>query len=159
VSVLPDQWKFRTDDSAEGDKTFEAADLDDSKWRVVATRSATLSQQGQPENTVLWYRTKFTAPKDAAKLALVFAEVDGGVNVYVNGKELPAEAVLAVPPKKGAKAPPAGVPRRAPFRVMLGDAVKPGENVVAVRCDNRKISELFLGGIIRPVMLVEWNAK
>jgi hypothetical protein len=28
-----------------------------------------------------------------------------------------------------------------------------------VRCDNRKISELFLGGIIRPVMLVEWNAK
>ena len=41
----------------------------------------------------------------------------------------------------------------------LGDAVKPEENVVAVRCDNRKISELFLGGILRPVLLVDWAAK
>jgi hypothetical protein len=97
-------------------------------------------------------------PEKAAKLALVFAEVDGIVGVYVNGKELPAEPILPVPPKKGGKAP-AGVPRRAPFRVRLGDAAKPGENVVAVRCDNRKISELFLGGILRPVMLVEWNGK
>jgi hypothetical protein len=158
VGVLPDKWKFRTDDSAEGDVKFEAADLDDSKWRLAATHSATLSMQGFSENTVLWYRARFTAPEKTEKLALVFTEVDGGVSVYVNGKELPAEAIQATPPKKAAKAPTA-VPRRSPFRVMLGDAVKAGENVVAVRCDNRKISELFLGGIIRPVMLVEWNAK
>jgi hypothetical protein len=159
LGVLPDKWKFRTDDSADGDKRFEAADLDDAKWKTVATHSATLSQQGQPENTVLWYRTKFDAPEGAKNLALVFAEVDGLASVWVNGKELTPEPVQAVPPKKGAKAPPAGVPRRAPFRVALGDSVKPGANVVAVRCDNRKISELFLGGIIRPVLLVEWNAK
>jgi hypothetical protein len=162
IAVLPDWWKFRTDDSPEGDKRFEAADLDDSKWKPAATQSETLSGQGLPENTVLWYRTTFTAPANAGKLALVFTEVDGGVSVYVNGKELPAEPILAVPPKKGAKggkAPPTGVPRRAPFRAMLGDAAKPGENVVAVRCDNRKISELFLGGILRPVMLVEWNGQ
>ncbi|MBN9117611.1 MAG: DUF4838 domain-containing protein [Planctomycetes bacterium] len=159
VSVLPDKWKFRTDDSADGDAKFEAAALDDSKWKLAATHSATLSQQGLSENTVLWYRTKFTAPANTDRLALVFTEVDGIVSVYVNGKELPAEPVLAVPPKKGAKAPPAGVPRRAPFRVILRDVVKPGENVIAVRCDNRKISELFLGGILRPVMLVDWVAK
>jgi hypothetical protein len=159
VGVLPNQWKFRTDDSDAGDKQFEVPDLDDSKWKLAATHLATLSQQGQPENTVLWYRTKFTAPEKTDRLALFFAEVDGLVTVYVNGRELATEAVLAAPPKKGAKAPPAGVPRRAPFRVVLGDSVKPGENVVAVRCDNRKISELFLGGILRPVLLVDWAAK
>lgn len=159
LAVLPDRWKFRTDDTADGDATFGARDLDDSKWKLAATHSATLSQQGLPENTVLWYRTTFAAPKDAAKLALVFAEVDGIVSVFVNGKEVPAEPILAVPPKKGAKAPAAGVPRRSPFRVPLAGAATPGENVVAVRCDNRKISELFLGGILRPVLLVEWNAK
>ncbi|MFM8273886.1 MAG: DUF4838 domain-containing protein [Gemmata sp.] len=159
VSVLPDKWKFRTDDTEAADAKFEAPEVDDSKWRPAATHSATLSQQGLSENTVLWYRAGFTAPDKSANLALVFTEVDGRVTVYVNGKELPAEPVLAVPPKKGAKAPVAAVPRRSPFRVPLGDAVKPGANVVAVRCDNRTISELFLGGILRPVLLVEWNAK
>jgi hypothetical protein len=159
IAVLPDKWKFHTDNSAEGDAKFEAADLDESKWKQVATHSATLSQQGIPENTVLWYRTHFTAPEKLDRLALILAEVDGLVNVYVNGKELPAEAILAVPPKKAAKAPTMGVPRRSPFRVPLGDAVKAGENTVAVRCDNRKISELFLGGILRPVLLVDWAAK
>lgn len=158
IDVLPDRWKFRTDDSTEGDGKFETADLDDSKWRLVKTHSATLSQQGLSENTVLWYRTTFRAPA-SDKLALVFPEVDGTVSVYVNGKEAPLEPILAVAAKKGAKAPPVGVPRRAPFRAALAGLVKAGENVVAVRCDNRKISELFLGGILRPVMLVEWNAK
>lgn len=160
VAMLPDKWKFRTDDTETADAKFEAADLDDAKWKLAATHSATLSMQGLSENTVLWYRTTLTAPKDVAKLALVFPEVDGRVTVYVNGKELTAEPLLTVPPKKGAKAPAAvTVPRRSPFRVPLGDAAKPGANVVAVRCDNRTITELFLGGILRPVMLVEWNAK
>lgn len=160
VAVLPDKWKFRTDESEMADAKFEAGDLDDTKWKLAATHSATLSLQGLAATTVLWYRSAFTAPEKTASLALVFPEVDGRVTVYVNGKELVAEPVLTVPPKKGAKAPAVvTVPRRAPFRVLLGDAVKPGANVVAVRCDNRVITELDLGGILRPVMLVEWNAK
>jgi hypothetical protein len=47
------------------------------------------------------------------------------------------------------------VPRRAPFELDLAPVLKTGENVLAVRVDNRKISELFLGGILRPVVLVE----
>ena len=49
----------------------------------------------------------------------------------------------------------AGDRLRVPFEVDLTGVVKEGENVVAVRVDNRKISELFLGGILRPVALVE----
>lgn len=45
--------------------------------------------------------------------------------------------------------------RRKPFEVNITDAVKPGENMVAVKIDHSKITELFLGGIIRPVLLIE----
>jgi len=33
-------------------------------------------------------------------------------------------------------------------------AARPGENVVAVRVDHSQITELFLGGIVRPVLLI-----
>jgi hypothetical protein len=83
----------------------------------------------------------------------LFPEVDGSVTVYVNGKAIEPTSVLAAPMKKKADAP--AVPRRAPFEVDVASALREGENVVAVRVDNRKISELFLGGILRPVILVE----
>lgn len=63
--------------------------------------------------------------------------VDGLTTVFVNGQ--PVEMV----------------PRRAPFEADATAAARSGENVVAVRADNRKIGELFLGGILRPVVLVE----
>jgi hypothetical protein len=159
VQVLPDRWRFTTDDADKGgERNYQAADFDDSKWRPAATYSATLSGQGLPENTVLWYRTTFQAPEKHGSLALLFPEVDGGVTVYVNGKALEPAAVLPTPAKK--KASPGGpaVPRRAPFKVDLAPVLKAGDNVVAVRVDNRKISELFLGGILRPVVLVETAA-
>ena len=69
----------------------------------------------------------------------------------MNGKAAEQKAVLAVPMKKKATTETPSVPRRAPFEV----AVPTGESVIAVRVDNRKITELFLGGILRPVVLVE----
>jgi hypothetical protein len=163
LAVLPDRWKFRPDDADEGEaKEWFAATHDDAKWRPTATYSATLSGQGLPENTVLWYRTTVTVPEKHGPLSLVFPEVDGPAAVWVNGKPVDATPLLAAAPKKGAKQPaeerPA-VQRRSPFEVDVTAAVKPGENVLAVRVDNRKISELFLGGILRPVMLVEKGAK
>ena len=86
--------------------------------------------------------------------------MDGLATVYVNGKPLDPVALGGVAPKKGGKQPAAGtVPRRAPFEVDMSAAVRSGENVVAVRVDNRRISELFLGGILRPVLLVEKPPK
>ena len=150
VAVLPDRWRFAPDDKDDGEaKGFASPTHDDTKWRQVATYSNTLSGQGLEENTVLWYRTTVRLPVGKGSFALVFPEVDGPATVYVNGKAVEAQPIL--PNAKGAP----GVPRRAPFRIPLDAAAKPGDNVIAVRVDNRKISELFLGGILRPVVLVE----
>ena len=48
-----------------------------------------------------------------------------------------------------------GVRRRTPFEVDITAAVHPGRNTLAVRADHTKITELNLGGLIRPVYLVE----
>jgi hypothetical protein len=158
--VLPDKWRFTQDDADEGiSKSYHAADFDDSKWKMAATYSATLSQQGLRENSILWYRTTFRAPNTLGKHTLLFPEVDGIVTVYVNGKELEPTPILPAPArKKKAAADPPAVPRRAPFEVDLSFALRAEDNVVAVRVDNRRISELFLGGILRPVVVVKKNA-
>ena len=46
-----------------------------------------------------------------------------------------------------------------PFEVDVTAAAAEGDNVVAVRCDHSSISELFLGGIIRPVLLVQKSGR
>lgn len=156
LQVLPDQWRLARDDKDQGEANkYFAAEFDDSKWRKVATSSATLSGQGVEENTILWYRNSFKLAEKHEKLTLLFPEVDGLVTVYVNGKQLEPAPLLAVPAKKKVKADAPAVPRRAPFEVDVSSVMREGENVVAVRVDNRKISELFLGGILRPVVLVE----
>ncbi len=48
---------------------------------------------------------------------------------------------------------------RTPFEVDVTGAVVPGENAIAVRVDHTKMTELYLGGIIRPVLLIEKGAK
>ena len=72
---------------------------------------------------------------------MFFTEVDGQtVTVYVNGIEVAALEKEA---------------RRKPFEVDVTDAVKPGKNTVAIRVDHRRITELFLGGIVRPILLID----
>ena len=86
----------------------------------------------------MWYRTTFDLPGKTGNLSLFFTEVDGDTVVYVNGREV----------GKSKK-------KRIPFSVDISRVVRDGENVVAVRVDHSNITELFLGGIIRPVPLVE----
>lgn len=139
VAVLPDQWRFRTDPGDEGVAgNWMSPDHADGDWRMVKTFGDTLDGQGLPdEKTVLWYRTKLTVPEVPAKSTLVFFEIDGVSTVYVNGKEVGG----------GEKA-------RIGFEVDVTGALRAGENTVAVRVDHSRITELFLGGIIRPVYLV-----
>jgi hypothetical protein len=171
VQVLPEKWRFTIDADDQGNaKNFHAAEFDDSRWPLVATTTATLDAQGHDSSGVLWYRTRFTAPAKHGKLTLFFGEIDGQTEVYVNGKKIPVPAEPAAP-KKGAKAaaaapatPPAapapGVrtgqgKARTPFEVDVTDAVRDGENVVSLRVDHTRITDLALGGILRPVLLIE----
>ena len=130
----------------EGDKGFEQGwqkpDFDDSAWRDVATWGNTLNAQGLPDiKSFLWYRTSVDVPHEHGRLSLFFAEIDGqAVTVYLNGKEVAALGRDVL---------------RKPFQVDLADTVVPGRNVVAVKIDHRKITELFLGGIVRPILLID----
>ena len=44
---------------------------------------------------------------------------------------------------------------RSAFEADLAGALKPGKNVLAIRVDHTNISELFLGGIIRPIVVID----
>jgi len=167
LQVMPDRWRFSFDESDTGNSQgFPRADFKDDAWPLVATFNTTLDAQGYDKNTVLWYRTRFTVPeKHAARLSLFFGEVDGRSEVYVNGQKVaipeqyqsakkPGAVATAADP--GVKPPREGLARpRAPFEVDVTGAVHPGENVVALRADHSTITDLALGGILRPVLLIE----
>ncbi|NBV22426.1 MAG: hypothetical protein EBS05_10985, partial [Proteobacteria bacterium] len=44
---------------------------------------------------------------------------------------------------------------RTPFEVDVTAVVQPGENVLALRVDHTRMTDLALGGILRPVVLIE----
>ena len=140
VSVLPDEWRMTYDDPGTGlEAGFAKPDFDDSAWKRVATFSKTLDAQGLPDKmSVMWYRTTITAPAQRRKLALVFTQVDGASEVFVNGVKV-GESLK----------------RNLPFEVDITPAVHDGTNSIAVRVDHTRMTELFLGGIIRPVLLVD----
>jgi hypothetical protein len=86
----------------------------------------------------MWYRVAIDVPDAGRKPALFFAEVDGDARVWVNGREVGASEK-----------------KRTPFSVDVSGAVKAGRNTVAVRVDHTNITDLYLGGILRPVLLVD----
>jgi hypothetical protein len=143
LQVLPDRMKLRYDfDDKGAEQGYHKPGFDDSKWKEVATCSNTLNAQGLPDvKSIMWYRTSIDVLRRHGQLRLFFTEVDGqAVTVYVNGHEAASLGKQA---------------RRKPFEVDITDAVKPAKNVVAIKVDHRKITELFLGGIVRPVLLIE----
>jgi len=110
-------------------------------WRRVRTYSATLNEQQIPEQlTWMWYRVRLEAPARLPEgpLHLWFGEVDGSpTKVYLNG-ELVGEFTGA----------------RTPSDVEVTGKLLPGkENLLVVKTGHLSISELMLGGIVRPVML------
>jgi len=142
IAVLPDRWRLAYDEEDQGvSRGFHQPEFDDSGWLEVATYSAPLDAQGLPDRqTIQWYRTKLDLKEKprGKRLRLFFTEVDGDAVVYLNGRELGASEK-----------------KRTPFSVDATAAAKPGVNTVAVRVDHTKITELFLGGILRPVAVVE----
>jgi len=143
LQVLPDRMRLAYDDEDKGqEQGWHQPDFDDAAWREVATYSNTLNAQGLPDTkSFLWYRTSVNVAGEHKRLGLFFTEVDGqAVVVYVNGKPVASLGKEA---------------SRKPFEVDVTDAVTAGRNTVALKVDHRRITELFLGGIIRPILLIE----
>ena len=141
VVQLPDEWMFRHDPEGKGqERGWDGAEVADEGWQRVRTHSATLAEQGVEEVlTWMWYRTEFELPAVAERQALFlwFAEIDGlSTAVFVNGQAV-GETTM----------------KRKPFEFDVSAHVRKGRNIVAVRIDHSSISELSLGGIIKPVMV------
>lgn len=62
------------------------------------------------------------------------------MSVYINGHEVASPGTEA---------------RRKPFEVDVTNALKAGSNIVAIKVDHTRITELSLGGIVRPILLIE----
>jgi len=144
AGVLPDQWRLAYDEADRGLQAgYQRPDFDDSAWLQVATWSDTLDAQGLPDRqTIMWYRARFDLPEGSRAgqpaWRLVFLEIDGTSRVFVNGRQVGASEK-----------------RRLPFVVEVdGSLLRDQGNVVAVRVDHSTITDLYLGGILRPVLLV-----
>ncbi len=157
LQVLPDPWKFALDEANRGREAgWHKPQFDDSKWAVVRTRDITLDAQGFDKNTVLWYRTRFNVAEQCARLQLFFTEVDGDPEVHVNGVKVEPAAALLPATSQSATDTDNRLKPRMPFTVNITNAVRPGENVLSVRVDHARITELSLGGILRPVVLIQF---
>jgi hypothetical protein len=142
VAQLPDQWDFRYDPDEIGENQgfFKRLTPSDG-WQQVKTYSATLNEQKIAEQFAwMWYRVKFTTPSRLPRspVHIWFGEIDGNpTQVYLNGKLL-GEFTGA----------------RKPAELEITGKLLPGEeNVLVVKTGHFSISELMLGGILRPVMI------
>ena len=140
VTQLPDRWQFQYDPDSTGmEKGFTKPEFDNRHWLSVATFSNSLTGQGLEDRKMpLWYRTRFTVDRKLRHPSIVMFETDGNTSVYLNG----------VPLVEDSKS-------RRLIECPAGDALKVGENTIAVRVDHTRITELSLGGIIRPVFIVD----
>lgn len=175
ISVLPDRMRFSADENDDGEmRGFHRSEFKDEDWMQVATRRVTLDVQGFDKNSVLWYRTRFYVPESHGPLSLFFGEVDGSSEVFVNGRRVDVPAVVdptkdvkrAVERPVASASPSVPVPvlkavreglgkSRTPFEVDVTDVVRAGENVLALRVDHTRMTDLSLGGILRPILLIE----
>lgn len=145
VLQLPDEWMFRYDPADEGEAGGwqKAVASEANGWRKVRTYSATLNEQQIPEQlTWMWYQTTVRTPRAVPEgpLALWFMEPDGNaMSVWLNGEPV---------------AQMAKIKSRQPLDVDLTGRLKPDtEYVVTVKLHHQRISELMLGGLLRPVMV------
>jgi hypothetical protein len=144
VLQLPDEWQFRYDPEAVGESNgwYKAA-MGGADWKTVKTYSATLNEQKVPEQLRwMWYRTTIRTPKTLPEgpLTLWFMEPDGNeMKVWLNGEPV---------------AETAGIKSRQPYDLDVTGKLKPDtEYVVTLKLYHRRISELMLGGLLRPVMI------
>ncbi len=144
IAVLPDVWKTATIEEIEaaGGGQPWAVDFDDSDWIEIKTFTDTRNAQGLPEYFgEMWYRTSFSAPESRDDLRMHFYKIDRRVILYINGRQVNETEQEGF----GGQA-----------TLDVSGFIKPGEqNQVTVMIRHIPLPELFLGGLVHPVYLIE----
>jgi len=144
AAVLPDEWKTATGEAiTSGSSNPWDIDFDDSGWRTIKTFSDTRNAQNLPPHLGdMWYRVHFTAPETTNNLWLYFVKADRRVTLFVDGKRINETSVESL--------------RGCTFDVT--GHIHPGQtHQIAVTVEHPSISELYLGGIVHPIYLIESN--
>jgi hypothetical protein len=146
-------WRFRTDPEDVGVKeAWFGPAVDDAGWAEVRSdRGSGWESQGFANYTgVAWYRQRVVVPAELAaaeRLYLLFAAVDEDAEVWVNGEKAFTHTCEAT-----------GLAPEAiwttPFAFDVRPLLKEGENLVAVRVNNRQ----GMGGIWKPAYFVTTDA-
>ena len=148
VAVLPDLWKTATSNEVAAlpgkGNPWDVA-YDDAGWKTIKTFTDTRNAQGLPDYFgALWYRVNFKAPKSAKDLLLAFCKADRYATLYINGNQVNAKA-------------------QDGFYGTVIDVtgyLKPGENnQLTVMVNHPVPAELYLGGLVDPVCLIEKGKK
>jgi hypothetical protein len=143
VVRLPDEWTAFLDESKAGVRMgLHLPSAGTGNWTRLRTYSASLDEQGQPFfRGLVWYRHEFDLPeagRAAKALKLWFGGTDDSVHVYLNGKDL------------GAQAPGNFGPAEFDITAAIN---RTGKNVLVVAVDNSGITELGTGGLVRPALI------
>ncbi|NQT94324.1 MAG: DUF4838 domain-containing protein [Lentisphaerae bacterium] len=144
VAVLPDLWKTATSneivDLGIKGNPWDVA-YDDSGWKTIKTYTDTRNAQGLPEYFgTMWYRVNLKAPKSSKNLHLQFLKADRYVTLYINGKQVNAKE------QEGFYG--TGVD-------VTGHLKPRKDNQITVMIRHLVPTELFLGGLVDPVYVIE----
>lgn len=141
VAAFADEWQFLLDPQRIGeDIGLWREEVRGPNWQRLKTSSQSWSNQGlRTYKGECWYRQTINVPAGDAgqRVFLWFGGVDEKAKVWVNGKP------IGISPGSSF----------VPFELDATGAVRPGQNVVAVRLVNEVVNELGTGGITAPVML------
>jgi hypothetical protein len=144
VAVLPDLWKTATSNevASSGIKgnPWDVA-YDDAGWKTIKTFTDTRNAQGFPDYLgVMWYRVNLKVAKTSENLLMHFWKTDRQVTLYLNGRQV-------------------NVTGQDGFNGTTIDVtgyLKPGEdNQITVMVSHIVPPELFLGGLVDPIYLIE----
>ena len=143
--TLPrDGWRFRRDTQRRGDlEGWHLPGPAAADWRQVEIETAWASFLGEPYVGAGWYRRLVDVPElpEGGAAYLHFGGVDESCWVWVNGAYVGRHHVG-----------PDGWDK--PFRLEITHALKPGDNLLALRAMNTA----YAGGVWRPVRLERYGA-
>ncbi len=141
VAAAKDEWQFQIDPAQVGDDIgLWRSEITGGGWQTIKTSSSSWSNQGlRYYKGLAWYRQAVDVPRQFVGKRVFFwcGGADESAKVWLNGQVI-------------------GISHGAafyPFELDATEAIKPGQNVIAVCVSNQRVNELGTGGIVAPVLL------